>query len=249
MFSKKSLTSDQYNIKKFKLKWLNENLEQYDTATTMLENEPVGAYCPLDQKLTVPQVPVGTCYTLSKEEALLCIRVGKRRERNNSLKSKYVRQRFADQTQMDVQGVIGEYAFCRLFGLPIEIFDCTTRNVDNDTFDATMPNGWKVDVKTTARLDLQLLVSMNKARNPPTLYALMVYKNLFPHFTDEEQVDKQLPTVEFKGFIHYTNILKTNNIKKLGRTNMLKYAASQERLVCFEDIPSTVNANHLFMIM
>jgi hypothetical protein len=87
----------------------------------------------------------------------------------------------------DVRGVVGEYAFCRLFALPVELFDTRCRSGGaEERFDAVLPNGETVDVKTrlapaglagcaTAQDDhrVSLYVASSKLRNPAHHYALM----------------------------------------------------------------------------
>jgi len=246
---------DQFDLRKLKLARINNSLSEYDNCRSLLEREPLGPFCPLDQLLVAPKIPIGATYKLTLEEAKLCIRVGNRRKNNNhtsrrnkSSKNYYTATKFGDQLRMDIQGVIGEYAFCRIFGLPIEIFDTNCRNVDTDTFDATFSNGWKVDVKTSARDDALLLVSMNKARNPPDLYALMIYTNPSPFLKDEIQIERDLPILSFRGFVHQSNILATSYMVKLGSTSLLKYGRQQKDLITLEDIPGTATASQLFSI-
>lgn len=119
-------------------------------------------------------VRIGAAHVLAPPDVAACVRIGTARNAANARAHK-TDQRHSDRSSLDVsiQGVIGEYVFLRLFGLPVQdTQDTRCRNVLNDTFDATLA-GKTVDVKTVAAPGCDLWVSRGKAANPPHVFALI----------------------------------------------------------------------------
>lgn len=200
----------------------------------------IGPYCsmnqaPLHEKAAhlTPQVRIGQTYTLTAEETEQSVRIGRERNSKNvqqQTKNMNFSQRNDDE--ISIQGVVGELAFSRLFGLPIEIHDTTCRNAHNDTFDATLPNGWKVDVKTTVRNDAPIIVSTWKRVRPPQLYALLILEN----YEDRHKIGpNRLPRISFRGFVHSSVILQESNLKTM-RNGYTHYHWPQDRLQTLDAI-------------
>jgi len=121
-------------------------------------------------------VALNAVYRFSAKEADTCVAVGLERNAQNK-RAKTTNMNYSNRNDDDIsiQGVFGEWAFRRMFGLPtIDILDTRCRNAANDTFDATLSNGWAVDVKTTLFEVESILVGEHKRRNPAGAYALMI---------------------------------------------------------------------------
>lgn len=200
----------------------------------------IGSFCDLrdtplhpDANHLVPHVPIGQTYTLTARETEQCMMIGRERnDKNVQQKTKNMNFSQRNDEQISVQGVVGELAFSRLFGLPIEIFDTTCRNAYNDTFDAVLPNGWKVDVKTTVRLDAPIIVSKWKRVRPPELYALLILEN----YSDRRNISpERLPRVCFKGFVHSGVILQDANLDVM-KSGFVHYRWPQEKLKTLEQV-------------
>lgn len=188
-------------------------------------------------------VQLGASYTLTPAETETCIRIGlERNSKNIANNSKNMNYSSRDDSQIQMQGVAGEYAFCKLFGLAIEIDDTTCRNFLNDTFDARFGNGWKVDVKTTLRSDAPILVSTWKSRNPPQLYALMIMEN----YSETEDVSAgRLPCLVFKGIVTSKEMLREENLRQFRQnSDVLHYCLKQDRLHTLDDILNHTEDQH-----
>lgn len=99
--------------------------------------------------------------------------------------------------QTDLEGIAAEIAFCKMFNVYPD-FQLDTRPY----YDAILPNGITVDVKATSHPHGRLLAVLNKASNPPQLYALMI-----------GEFDTGYT---FKGFYPSKKLLQECNIKNLG---------------------------------
>ncbi len=119
----------------------------------------------------------GVTYAFSSRDLALCQRLAQSRTAANRRKrTRNLNFSRRDDAQIDLQGVCGEYAFLRFAGLGIApLLDTRCRNATNDTFDATLPSGATVDVKTVATWYCNLAVTTWKAQNPPDVYALCRY--------------------------------------------------------------------------
>ena len=107
---------------------------------------------------------------LNKLEARLAEYIGKARysmNRATGTADQKVGPQSAEFT--DVNSAGGEIAFCKAFNLYPDLqFD------ERPDFDATLPSGARVDVKTTHRERGRLLVVPWKARKPCDLYVLVI---------------------------------------------------------------------------
>jgi len=218
-----------------------DNAPCWDSSHRYLARSSViGPFChvdtgPLHEQAAhlTPSVCIGQTYTLTAEETEQCVSIGaERAAKNVQQKTKNLNFSSRDDAQIHIQGVVGELAFCRLFGLPIEIFDTTCRNAHNDTFDAVLPNGWKVDVKTTVRLNAPIIVSTWKRMRPPQLYAL----NILENYADRQNIGThRLPRVSFKGFVHSSVILQETNLSTMAN-GFVHYRWPQEKLMTLENV-------------
>lgn len=120
-------------------------------------------------------VPIGTVYEFTGEDIAVCAAVGAARNAaNESAGTTNMNYSGRDDTDISVQGALGELMFCRLFSLPVgALFDTRCRNAGNDTFDATLVGGLSVDVKTARHAVPVMLVGANKRANPADLFALL----------------------------------------------------------------------------
>ena len=205
------------------------------------EFKPVGVYSPIDTPKVKPIVPIGTTITLSREETDLCISIARERHRKN-IEQKTTNFRYSkgrSDEDLHIQGVFGELAFCKIFSLPIEIYDTSCRNVITEVrFDAVFPNGWNVDVKTTIYNDADIRVTSWKKLNPPTLYSLVIHTNGkkdIPLVCPENP----LPELSFRGLITSEQMFDPSNIKKIpqgGGVFKSYFCVAQSRLKTFEEI-------------
>jgi hypothetical protein len=188
-------------------------------------------------KRPAPIVPIGTRYTLTRDEMRECVRIGRERNQRNRSEGRLNRRYASHRTDDDisVQGVIGELAFARLFDLSIDIHDTTCRSARTEVrFDAIMPPyGWTVDVKTMIGRDGPLRVNHWKLPNPPDLYALLVYTN----YDAEKPLDAQvaaMPIIEFRGFASSATVFCSSNrvdtVDRDGQRGVL-YVVQQQSLV------------------
>ncbi len=178
---------------------------------------PTGVYCPLNQaRGAVPVVPLGTCYTLSAREFADCIAVGRERNARNLAEHRQNRN-YSGRSDEDisVQGVLAEYAFARLFALPVEIYDTTCRSVRDDTFDGTMPTAEKVDVKCTLYDRAELRVTDWKRSNPPQYYALLIYMNADRSRALDAQAP--LPVLSFRGFVRAETLFRDEHRQQIAQ--------------------------------
>lgn len=82
---------------------------------------------------------------------------------------------FSTKSKEDImlQGIISEIAMCRILKIPVQNHHVFSRNVRNDTFDGTLPNGLKLDCKSITKKDGDLIVTENKRVNPADIYPLI----------------------------------------------------------------------------
>ena len=151
---------------------------------------------------------IGNIYKLNLEEFKLCEKTALNRlNANIEQKKKNLNYSGRNDYDINLQGVIGEYAFSKLFPQEdlIDWSDVHCRNVLNDTFDGKLHNGWFVDVKTTLYDGAPLMVSINKLKRPADIYMLMIIDKSFNWGIDF------LPQITYKGMIHATTIFKKEN--------------------------------------
>lgn len=108
--------------------------------------------------MTEPQ-PTKPFIDLKQWDIDECTRIGRERNDMNAINGTH-NMRFSKRGDeaISIQGVLGEWAFIKMHGLPLDpIYDTTCRSARNDTFDAHLPPGPKdthplsVDVKTVLR--------------------------------------------------------------------------------------------------
>jgi hypothetical protein len=175
------------------------------------------------------RVELGQRCRLTTEEAAICLAAGRRRSEVAAAKGRWNMRR-SDRRDEDIhiQGLVGEFAFCRLFGLVVEAMDDAHRTASTETrFDAVMPDGRTVDCKTSTHPDSDLLVALWKEGNPPSLYALMIYENpppallrkAQPSTASEGGIDRldPLPVVSFRGFAPSAYMFDACNIRWFSR--------------------------------
>jgi hypothetical protein len=127
----------------------------------------------------------GASIVVENEDLALCQRIAKeRRDRNAEaglVDARYAASRRSED--IEFQGVVGELAFNRFFGLDdAALLDTTPRRAATETsFDAILgPNKRTIDVKTTCYANVSLRVSQWKRNNAPYMFSLqtIVFRNV-----------------------------------------------------------------------
>ena len=125
-----------------------------------------------------------------------------------------LRMQSGPESEQDVnrQGIGGELAFCRLFGLyPSEVFHIGTSAVDpGDAF----LDGYAIDVKSLRKVDSNLLVPGHKTVGAIPVHALMT---------------GTFPTYRFRGFAWSVDVIDERNLTDLGYGPTYLYAQSHLR--------------------
>lgn len=196
---------------------------------------------------------IGDIYKFCKIDLLYCVKIAKIRHDNNIRQhSKNLNYSGRNDYDINLQGVLGEYAFIKMFPQDYDFLEDTDcKNVLNDIFDAKLQNGWSVDVKTTVKKNANLLVSSNKLQNPADVYALLILDfidgNLFSqnnYFQHDEDALNSLydnvtyPTIVYKGMIHGTHVFETEN--QINFYNKVFYSVDTNKLQDYLN----VYANH-----
>ena len=180
------------------------------------------------QEVPDPSHRGGPRDALTPEDELDCLALGRERcEVNESAGARSNNYSSRPDRDISVQGVRGEMAFCRMFGLPVEVYDTTPRRAATESrFDGVMPDGSTVDVKTVARADAPLAVCEYKRHNPPGFYALLV--------AHEDG------RIEFRGAIDATQVLRSHNLRHMrgagGSRGRMMYEVAQARLSSFHEL-------------
>jgi hypothetical protein len=222
--------------------------KKQNDAPVVIYPDPVGVYCSLQEP--VVGIHIGSIYKFTLNEAMLCYRMGKQRQENN-VKNKSLDRNLSDRSGQDihVQGILGEYAFCKLFNLPISICDTVCRNTLNDSFDARISCGinssCSIDVKTTCNKKGDLVVGTWKKSNPADLYVLMIWinytcprnKNSNENMITEKSLAKSVPVLCFKGYARNTEVFQNKHMSSFGRTkkNNLSYSIDNRRYCVEQD--------------
>lgn len=197
-----------------------------------------------------PSVPIGARYALSRAETVECVRIGLERNANNRAQRRANRRCAMYRTDEDisVQGVLGEYAFARLFDLAIDIHDTECRSALTESrFDAVLtPERWTVDVKTATNASASLLVTWWKANNPPDVYALLVYVN-YDAARPLSDARAIAPAVfEFRGFASSAKVFadesRIDTVDANGDRDII-YAVAQANLVDREALVAEARTN------
>lgn len=188
---------------------------------------------------TVNRVQVGQKMLLSGQELGDCIRIGiERNSQNRKSRTKNMNYSARNDEDISIQGVIGEFCFLKMFGLDMTpLFDTTCRNTKNDTFDAVLPNGYTVDVKTTVYNNASIMTPIWKKQNPPGCLALMIIERLRgfernPFDSDEDY------TVRFCGFVDSKTLFQKSNLKQMFQAKKWYYVMPQNTLVDYETMTS-----------
>lgn len=150
---------------------------------------------------------------LSDEDITTCKKLAQERygsNRSSGVENKKIGKQ-SDEF-VELQGIGGEFAFCRIFGLEPDQ-TIAPRGTKTDKGDVWLPNGTLVDIKTTHYRTGKLLVPTWKQDSKIQYFGLMV--GTFPIF-------------EFKGWIERENILTEDRLLNLGYG--LTHYATQEEL-------------------
>ena len=115
-------------------------------------------------------------------------------------------------TQIDFDGVMTEYAFCKLNN----IFPDIVPGARSGTYDCFW-NGLRIDIKST-RYKTGMLLGMMKKNEDVDAYVLAIIR--------------QADTIEFKGWAYQDDLYQEENITDLGRGK--GYALEQSRLRKFD---------------
>ena len=106
------------------------------------------------------------------------------------------KKRMDDGFQADVDGMIGEMCFGKLFNYYVDL------TPGKKKADFVSRSGESIDVKSTRYRNGRLLATLDKTQDPCDIYVLMV-------------VDDQ--GGEYRGYVKKENLFKEENIKDLGR--------------------------------
>lgn len=149
----------------------------------------------------IDMLKIGSKIELNEKDQEACQRLGLARYSNNR-KAGIRDGKIGKQTNnfVEVQGLGGEFALCRLLDVVPDITIHTRSGASNDEGDLTLPNGLKVDVKTTAYKNGRLLAARWTVPHVD-FYALMIGN--FPRFT-------------YMGSMTSRELLKDHRIGNLG---------------------------------
>lgn len=159
-------------------------------------------------------IEIGTVVRLNEDVEAECRALATSRYESNR-KHNIRNQKIGKQSNefTDLQGIGGEFAFCAMIGVDPDT-TIYPRSSLKDKGDLLLPDGRKVDIKTTHYKDGKLLVVPWKAGSQEMdLYGLMV--GTFPEF-------------QFKGVIESKKILLTSKMRDMGYGPT--YAAEQNEL-------------------
>ena len=106
------------------------------------------------------------------------------------------KKRMDDGFQADVDGMIGEMCFGKLFNYYVDI------SLGKKKADFVSRAGESIDVKSTRYRNGRLLATLDKTQDPCDIYVLMV-------------VDDK--GGEYRGYVKKEDLFKEKNIKDLGR--------------------------------
>lgn len=141
-------------------------------------------------------VRAGQTVTLSYEWQRFAKYLAKKRNQNNRDKG-VIDRKYGNQSAWftDYQGISGEIAFCQL----CNIFPDAEIRPQFGTWDCVLPDGIKIDVKTTGYKTGKLLVSPKKADFiwDDLIYALMI---------------GEAPTFRFAGWEWATDLIQPENL-------------------------------------
>jgi len=135
----------------------------------------------------------------------------------------------------DQNGLAGELAFCKIFGIPKEQLSIaepkSALKGEDKGGDVILPGGLTVDVKTTHWPDGRLIAAPRKEGAGVQLYALM---------TGDIRKDA---SYTFQGFIRQEELFQDENIEYPGGYGKSAYTAYQFELLDLDQIVAPDNGN------
>lgn len=149
--------------------------------------------------------------TLNTAEQRLAKYVGRERDLNGR-RNGFTNRKLGPQSdeQTDLEGVAAEIAFARHFNVYPDLdIDCT----EYPDFDAVLPNGLKVDVKTTTYPNGRLIVAPWKDVDAVDAYVLVV---------------GEFPTYRIVGAMESYRLVRPHRMKDLGHGKV--FVATQDEL-------------------
>jgi hypothetical protein len=206
---------------------------------TTLDAQVIGPFCATSHSFDGTQQRASI--TLTSGQLAECRRVAAARRAANKSQGT-TDMKFADNKrpgkELDIQGAVGELAFCLITGAPIEMYDVTCRSAASEKrFDAVLEGGLTVDVKTTIYRNAPLQVTPWKAVNAPAAYALMIIDNAdlarrsFDALYASSPAD-DAPAIEVRlvGMMTAAEVFRAHNM--LG----CKYQVHQRQLKCLDRV-------------
>jgi hypothetical protein len=184
-------------------------------------------------------------YVMPRVDLEDCIKIGKGRSAQNK-QSKTQNRQYCKQRppeMLDVQGVIGEWAYHRMMGLDVtHIKDTQCRNVMNDTFDVASST-LKIDVKTTIRGGVGIRVSLWKERNPADVYVLLWLNRQGVAEDAEFRPDKEEVVVQMQGWATRKMVFRYENI--IRSSTAYFYLQPQHLLKSWDAVQSQIREDAL----
>lgn len=173
---------------------------------------------------------IGKRIYLTASDLKFCIDIGKQRNAQNVLENKRNMRYSRDSDDIiSIRGVVGEYAFNKLFGLSQDsLCDTHCRNVQTDVDQDATLDDLKIDIKCTYWTPAPIKVMKHKRKYSANLYALMIIHRDPGCHTEYEYSDKVW--CEFKGFVHPDVLFDSYNLTQDGRY----YVVAQDKLVELE---------------
>lgn len=151
-------------------------------------------------------IRVGSTFIFSRKELCSCLQIARNRNSRNRGIGIVDQRRSRRHTseEIELHGVLGEFAFCKMFNLETkQIFDTTPRSKHTDTFDATLHDNRLVDVKTVMDFRNPVRVSQWHRDRHPDFYAGMYIDRFGP---DDDPWWGT--TAIFLGMCHHTQLLQ-----------------------------------------
>lgn len=162
---------------------------------------------------------------LTQDEYAYCSQHGAERTRNNRAHNVKTDQRGTKtHTQYDVFGALGEFAFCKLFGVPFD-GSIGVRSGGADTYLC----GVAIDVKSTDLSNGRLLANMSSLKHPVDVFVLMTSQNGY--------------VWNFVGWAASDELLRTENIMQMSQNYPRVFALPQSRLHKPDDFLPWISAN------
>lgn len=178
-------------------------------------------------------------YWFRDTDIKFCADVAQKRQ-NTNVKNAIDSIRYSNKSDLDCHliGVAGEFAFCKMFRLPITHLENTeSRSSKTEKDFDSVYQGQTIDVKTVLYQShvTEMYVLSGKAKNPPDLYALVELSGFEPK--DVWEGTQSSCTAKLLGFqwalkhvLHYSNLGKNRN-------GIDCYVYPVKQLVQFSDLP------------